>query len=1023
MKFTDLFIRRPVLASVISLLILLLGLRAWQELELQQFPDIENTQITISTAYPGASADLMQGFVTSPIQQAVASAEGVDYITSSSRQGFSSITVHLKLNFDRNTALTQIMAKVNEVRGELPPAAESPIIQSSDTRGAALMYISFYSEIMTQEQVTDYLVRVVQPKLQTLEGVAAAEILGARTFAMRIWLDPVKLAAHGVTAAEVANALQTNNYLAAVGETKDRLVSVNINAATDLHDPRGFANIVIRETDAGIVRVRDVAEVELGSETYDSSSRFLGQKAVFLAIQPVPGANPLQTVKGVRVALLDIEANLPPGLNTTIGYDATQYIESSINEVISTVVEAALIVIVVIFLFLGQVRAVTIPVVTIPLSLIGTMFLMLTLGYSLNLLTLLAMVLAIGLVVDDAIVVVENVHRHLEEGKSPLQAAVIGAREIAGPVIAMSLTLAAVYAPIGFLGGLTGNLFREFAFTLASSVVISGVIALTLSPMMCATILTSVKDEGRLAHWLDSRFETLKNAYQRTLHRSLEHRGLVLIIAAVALLNCFLFYTMSQQELAPSEDQGFIFLSASGPQNATHEYMEKYADEIDKVFESTPEMEASFMINGLGTVNNLIAGIILKPWEQRERSQQQIQREVQGKLDGIAGLQAVAINFPSLPGSYGLPVQFVVSSTESYEEIFEVSQELIQAAMASGMFYFVDSDLTFDSPQYSIEVDRDKAAELGISMQDVGASLSTLLGGGYINRFNLEGRAYKVIPQVQDEFRRDGSQLNNYYIRAADGSMVPLATIIRLTQSTEPNALNQFQQLNAATVQGVPGVPLGEALAFLRDKAEETFPGGFQVNYAGESRQFIQEGSVLLVTFGFALIIIFLLLAAQFESFRDPLIILVSVPMSVFGALIPIFLGQATINIYTQIGLVTLIGLISKHGILMVEFANKLQETEGLEKRAAIEKAAAIRLRPILMTTAAIVLAVMPLVFAAGAGAASRYSIGLVVATGMTIGTVFTLFVVPAIYTLLARVHTPVESFDDFGKEEVTAST
>ena len=1004
MKFTDLFVRRPVLATVVSLLILLLGVRAWQELEIQQFPDVENTQISINTFYPGASANLIQGFITSPIQQAVSAVEGIDYITSTSQQSTSTVTVHLQLNYDRNAALTEIMAKVNEVRGQLPPAAESPIIQSSDTRGAAIMYISFYSEVMTEQQVTDYLVRVVQPKLQVLEGVSQAEILGARTFAMRIWLDPVRLAAHHVTPADVAQALQVNNYLAAVGDTKGNNVSININAATDLHDPEAFAAIVIREDQGTLVRIEDVANVELGSETYDSSVRFSGKKAVFIAIQPTPDGNPLETVDGVRAAMPGIVENLPPGMYTDIVYDATEYISSSISEVIKTITEAGLIVILVIFLFLGQIRAVIIPVITIPLSLIGVMFAMLLLGYSINLLTLLAMVLAIGLVVDDAIVVVENVHRHLEEGKTPFEAALTGAREIAGPVIAMSITLAAVYAPIGFLGGLTGNLFREFAFTLASAVIISGILALTLSPMMCSKILTSVENEGKFAHWLDKQFEKLKVAYQNFLHTGLNHRPLVVAIAVVALLNCFLFYTMSQKELSPAEDQGFVFVSATGPQTATHEYMEKYAEQLNSIFETIPEIDDYFMINGMGTVNNLIAGLKLTTWEQRERGQLEVQQEVQQKLNSVAGLQAVAINFPSLPGSSGLPVQFVITTTNSYEELFEVSQQLMQTARESGMFYFIDSDLTFDNPQYAIQVNRNKAAELGISMQDIGSSLSTMMGGGYVNRFNLEGRAYKVIPQVEDQFRMDEDQLNNYYIRAGNGDMIPLSTLVSITRDIAPNSLHQFQQLNAVTIQGVmqPG-KLGAALTMLQTEAASILPAGYYINYAGQSRQFVQEGGGLLYTFAFALIIIFLVLAAQFESFRDPFIILVAVPLSIFGALLPIFLGMATINIYTQIGLVTLIGLISKHGILMVEFANKLQEAEGLNRREAIEKAATIRLRPILMTTAAIVLGVMPLVLASGAGAASRFSIGLVISTGMAIGTLFTLFVVPVIYTMLAR--------------------
>ncbi len=1007
MHFTDLFIRRPVLATVVSLIILLLGLRSMQALDVRQFPDVETTQIVITTVYPGADADLIQGFITTPIQQAVAGAEGIDYITSASRQGMSTVTANLQLNFDRNAALTEIMAKVNEVRNQLPPAAESPVIQSSDIHAAALVYISFYSDIMEGEQVTDYLVRVVQPKLQTLEGVSQAQILGSRTFAMRVWLDPAKLAAFNVTAAEVATALTQNNYLAAVGSTKGENVALEINANTDLSDPEGFGSIVIRNGENGLVRVRDVADVELGSESYDSSVRFSGQRAVFMAISATPGSNPLDVIQRVRDVMPQIEASLPPGLETTIVYDATEYIADSIDEVVNTLVEAGLIVIVVIFLFLGAPRAVAIPVITIPLSLIGVMFFMLALGYSLNLLTLLAMVLAIGLVVDDAIVVVENVHRHIEEGMSPTDAALQGAREIATPVISMTLTLAAVYAPIGFLTGLTGNLFREFAFTLAGAVVVSGIVALTLSPMMCAKFLKPAGSEGRLAHWLDHKFEGLRAFYLRRLHSALNFRPVIVVIAAVVLVSCGFLYMFAQKELAPVEDQGFIFVIANGPRNATHDYMEKYADEIDEIFMNIPETRAYFMVNGMGSVNNLIAGLNLKQWSERERSQMDIQPELQQKLDGVVGVQGAAINFPSLPGASGFPVQFVISSTDRFENVFEVTQAMMKAANESGLFAYLDTDLKFDNPQLMMQIDREKAAELGIEMSDIGSSLATLLGGGYVNRFSLEGRSYKVIPQVRDEFRREGDQLNQYYIRTGTGETVPLSTVVSFSERTQPSQLTQFQQLNAATIQGVPrpGVSLGDALDFLNQKAEELFPGGFYANYAGESRQFAQEGSAMMITFFFALLVIYLVLAAQFESFRDPLIILVSVPMSLCGALIPLTLGAATINIYTQVGLVTLIGLISKHGILMVEFANKLQEEKGMSVREAIEEAASIRLRPILMTTAAIVLAVFPLILATGAGAASRYSIGLVIATGMTIGTAFTLFVVPAMYTLIARDH------------------
>jgi hydrophobe/amphiphile efflux-1 (HAE1) family protein len=1010
MNFTDLFIKRPVLATVISLVILLLGLKSIDTLELRQFPKLENSTITINTAYPGASADVIQGFITTPIQQSVASAEGIDYISSSSQQSVSTITVNLKLNYDPHKALVDIMSKVDEVKSVLPPAAQAPVIQANDVRGAAIMYVSFYSQEMGQGQVTDYLTRVVQPKLQTLDGVAGAQILGGQPFAMRIWLDPKRMAAHAVTASDVSNALLANNYLAAPGATKGSSTSVNIATTTDLHDAQGFGDIVLRKEGTALVRIKDVSDVELGSEDYDSSASFNGITAVYMAINPTPDANPLQVVKLVRKALGEVQGSLPPALKLDIAYDATKFISSSIYEVIKTIIEAALIVIVVIFLFLGAVRPVFIPVITIPLSLIGVTFLMLLLGYSLNLLTLLAMVLAIGLVVDDAIVVVENTHRHIEEGKSPFQAALISAREIATPVIAMTLTLAAVYAPIGFLSGVTGNLFREFAFTLAGAVVISGVIALTLSPMMCSRFLQPVGNVGKLEKRLNDIFEALKERYEHMLHNVLQWRPVTVFVAVFVILLCGVFYMISAKELAPTEDQGFVFVTGFGEKDVTHSVMERYASQVNGIFKSIPEGDAYFLINGAGSVNNFIGGIVLKPWEQRHRSQQDIQQEIQGKLAGISGINAFSINFPALPGASQGGLSFVVSSTEDYKTINDVTQKLLKAARETDKmkFYYIDSDLKFTTPQLNVVIDRDKAQQLGISMQDAANTLSVMLGGGYLNFFNLQGRSYKVIPQVADQYRRSGDQLQQYYVRTADGAMVPMSTIANVNTSVVPDQLNQFQQLNSATISGFSSAPMGQMVDFMNQQAKEIFPPGFYVNYAADTRQYVTEGNALLVTGLLALIVIFLVLAAQFESWRDPLVILLSVPLAFFGALIPIAMGiipGLSINIYTQVGLVTLIGLISKHGILMVDFANKMQEHEGMGVREAIEHAAAVRLRPILMTTAAMVLGVLPLIIASGAGATSRRDIGIVIAAGMTIGTLFTLFVVPTMYTFFARDH------------------
>jgi multidrug efflux pump len=1008
--FTDIFIGRPVLASVISLLILLLGVQAFFNLPLRQYPKLTNTQITITTNYPGANAELIQGFITTPLQQAVASTEGIDFMTSSSTQNASVISLTLRLDADGDKALTDVLSKINQVRNTIPPEANEPVVVKKTGETTALMYIGFNSATMSASQITDYLTRVIQPRLQTVNGVADAQILGGQTFAMRIWLNPKRMAALGVTPTDIQTALKTNNFVSAPGQIKGDYVQTNINAATSPQTARAFADLVVAARNGSLIRLRDVATVELGPESVNSSSVFSGLKAVFVGVYATPAANPLTVIADVRKALPEIREQLPVGLKATVAYDATIFIQASIDEVASTIIEAAVIVIVVIFLFLGSIRSTLIPIVTIPLSLIGAMFLMLALGYSINLLTLLAMVLAIGLVVDDAIVVVENIHRHIEEGMTPLDAALKGARDIAVPVISMTITLAAVYAPIGLLGGLTGGLFKEFAFTLAGAVVLSGVIALTLSPMMCAKLLRAEARAGRFTRFLDRGFEGLKNWYGRRLARVLLFRPVVVMVAAVVLASCVFLYTSTRTELAPTEDQGVVFMLLKSPKYANLDYLEKFSAQLGGILQKVPEYSNFFLINGTPTVNNGIAGILLKPWAERKRSQAAVLAALQPQLNTVAGVQIFAFALPALPGSAGgPPVQFVIKTTADYRTLVGVLRKLEAAARASGLFVFVDSDLKFDNPQLKVEIDRAKANELGITMQDIGIALSTMYGGNYTNRFAMLGRSYQVIPQAPRVFRLNPDSIKQVYVRTKSGSLVSLATVTRTLRSTEPNALTTFQQLNSATIQAVmyPGRTLGEGLDFLRSKSKELFPEGFTYDFQGESRQLVREGSTLAIAFAFAMIVIFLVLAAQFESFRDPLIILIAVPMSIAGALIPMNLGLATVNIYTQVGLVTLIGLISKHGILMVEFANQLQRAEGLAKRDAIVKAASIRLRPILMTTAAMVVAMVPLLMASGAGAKSRFDIGLVIAAGMTIGTLFTLFMVPTIYTYLAGEHRP----------------
>lgn len=1004
MAFTDPFIRRPVLASVVSLLILLLGFQAWSKLQIRQYPQMENALITVTTAYPGANAETIQGYITQPLQQSLASADGIDYMTSVSRQNFSVISVYARIGADTDRLFTQLLAKANEVRNKLPQDSEDPVLSKEAADASALMYISFYSQQMSNPQITDYLSRVIQPKLATLPGMAEAEILGNQVFAMRIWLDPVKLAGFGLAATDVTNAVRRYNFLSAAGEVKGEYVLTSINATTELKSAEAFAKLPVKTVGDRRVLLGDVARVEMGAENYDTVSSFDGTPSVYIGIKATPAANPLEVIKEVRRIMPTLEAQLPSNLKVSIAYDATLFIQASIDEVIKTLGEAVLIVIVVVFLFLGALRSVLIPVVTIPLSMIGVLFFMQMMGYSLNLLTLLAMVLAIGLVVDDAIVVVENIHRHMEEGKTPFEAALEGAREIAMPVVSMTITLAAVYAPIGFLTGLTGALFKEFALTLAGAVVISGIVALTLSPMMCALLLRHEQNPSGLAHRLDVLFDGLKVRYQRLLHGTLNSRPVVLVFAVIVLCLIPVLLMFTHNELAPDEDQGVIFMMSNAPQTANLDYLNAYTDQFTPVFKTFPEYYSSFQINGFNGVQSGIGGFLLKPWNERERTQMELLPLVQAKLEEIGGLQIFGFNLPSLPGTgEGLPFQFVINTAGDYPALLEVAERIKARAQASGKFAFLDIDLAFDKPEVVVDIDRDKAAQMGVSMDDLGGTLATLLGEGEINRFTLEGRSYKVIAQVERPYRDNAGWLNNYYVKNDQDQLLPLSTLITVSDRARPRQLNQFQQLNSAIIQGFPLVSVGEALQTVQAIAKEEAPEGFSFDYAGTARQFVQEGSALWVTFGLALAIIFLVLAAQFESFRDPLVILVTVPLSICGALLPLFLGVSSMNIYTQVGLVTLIGLISKHGILIVEFANQLRERMGVDAREAIEVAAAIRLRPVLMTTAAMVFGMVPLILATGAGAVSRFDIGMVIATGMSIGTLFTLFVLPSIYTLLAH--------------------
>lgn len=1024
MNFTDIFIKRPVLASVISLVILLLGLRAATSLTVREYPYLQNAQINITVSYPGADASLMEGFVTTPLEREIATADGIDFLTSTTGQGSSTITANLRLTKNPNEAITEISAKVNKLRSQLPQDALDPVVELNEAGGTATMYLSFFSEVLDSNQINDYVHRVIEPQIASIPGVQRADIMGGFDYALRVWLRRDRLTAHNMTAGEVVAQLRSQNVLAAVGETKGADVRMGISARTDLREPEDFKQLVLKTDGSGVVRLSDVADVELGAESYDGAARWDLQRAVFVGLKARPDANVLDVTKAVRELWPSVEQGLPEGLEARISYDGTDYIRDAVREVQKTLIEAMIIVIVVIFLFLGSVRNSLIPAVTVPLSLMGGVFFMLLLGYSFNLLTLLAMVLAIGMVVDDAIIVMENIHRHIEEGMKPFDAAIKGARELVGPVIAMTITLISVYAPIGFLTGITGKLFSEFAFTLAGSVFISGVIALTLTPMMCAKLLRSTHGgdgvkPNRLALYLDAKFEGWRQGYKRRLHGALNTVHVIGLFGVIVFASCFFLARSTPGELAPQEDFGFAFSIIETDGYATMEYMDRYFTQVQKVALDDPDIEHlfAFTFGSAGSTNQSFMGMIMKPWTQHGRPTEKVLAELAPKMGEIAGVRFAGIQPPPLPTpGQGYPVEFVLKSTADPISMSRVADDLVARGWASKKFFYVAPNLRIDRPEAVVQIDRDKAALIGVSMQQLSNDLSALFAGGEVNRFSYDSRSYKVIQQVQRSERQNSSQIDGFYTRASNGQLVPISTLVKVSEHVVARSIEHAQQLNSVSIIAVPrpDVSQGAALDFFEKTAEEIMPAGYQIDYAGASRQYKQEGSALALTFVFALIVIYLVLAAQFESFTDPLIMLVTVPMSICGALLLInifsitngmqlthFPGM-TLNIYTEVGLVTLIGVISKHGILIVEFANKLQQ-QGMAKRDAIEEAASIRLRPVLMTTAALVIGMVPLLTASGPGAASRFCIGLVIAAGMSIGTLFTLYIVPAAYLYIGR--------------------
>jgi multidrug efflux pump len=1000
MAITDVFIKRPVLATCINLIVLFAGIQAIFSLTTRQYPRSDLAVVTVSTAYIGAEADLVRGFVTTPLEKAIASADGIDYLTSSSAQGFSTINAHLVLNYDVNDALTQIQAKVAEVRNDLPPEAEAPIIdvETSDSQFASV-YLSFSSDTLKANQITDYLIRVVQPKLSSVAGVQRADILGGQTFAMRIWLDPNKLTAFGVTPSALRQALARNNYLSALGATKGSMVVTNLTTNTDLES---VENIVIKKSGSSLIRLKDVARVELGAENYDEVVAFDGRAATFMGIWALPNANSLDVVKRIREVLPQLKDNLPSGLKLDIPYDSTEYIDSALKEVLKTFAETIVIVIAVIFLFIGSFRSVLVPVVAIPLSLLGGAAIMYGFGFTLNLLTLLAIVLAVGLVVDDAIVVLESVEQNVHKGLSPFEAAIKSARELVGPIIAMTITLAAVYTPIAFQGGLTGVLFKEFALTLAGAVTISGFVALTLSPMMASKLVKASDNQQGLKAKVERFFEALQKRYQGWLERVIRWRGAVLGFSAIVILIVPALYMFSMHELAPREDQGILFGIVQAAPNSTVDQTIRYAKEVQGVFESFSEYANSFQITGASFG---FSGLITKPYSERSRTTVEMEEEAWEKTGSVAGVRLIVFTPPPLPGGADFPVEFVITSTANEKELFGYAQQLVGAAFASGVFMFADADLHFDMPATEITLDRNKIADAGLDLQQIGDDLGMLTGGNFVNRFSIDGRSYKVIPQLARAYRLNPEQLLSTYVSGPNESLVPLSSIASLTEQVQPRELKRFQQLNSVTIQGAipPGVTIDAALSALEEAAAKILPADYEIDYAGESRQLRAEGGTLMASLLGALVMIYLVLAAQFESFRDPFIILAgSVPLALAGALLFAFLGFTSMNIYSQVGLVTLVGLVAKNAILIVEFANTLQES-GIERTQAVIQASATRLRPILMTSVATVVGHFPLILAIGAGAGARNSIGIVLVSGMIIGTIFTLFVVPAIYSVFGR--------------------
>ena len=1021
MKFTDIFIRRPVLAVSISLLIIILGLQAISKLAVREYPKMTTTVIQVSTVYPGADANLIQAFVTSKIEEAVAQADNVDYMSSSSSPSSSVITVKMKLNTDPNAALADVLAKVNSVRSELPSGIEDPTVTSS-TGGSGIMYISFRSNKLDASQVTDYIQRVVKPQFFTVEGVASVDIYGASEYALRIWLDPQKMAAQNLSATQVMSALSANNVQTAAGNDNGFYVVYKNKVDTTTKSVEELGNLIVSSDGDKLVRLRDVADVELNKSSDNARAVANGSDSVVLAVNPTSSANPLTVAEKILPLYESIKNNLPDAIQTDILYDRTVAINNSIEEVVKTIIEATLIVLVVITMFIGSFRAILIPVITIPISLIGVIMMLQTLDFSINLMTLLALILAIGLVVDDAIVVLENVDRHIKLGETPFRAAIIGTREIAVPVISMTIALIAVYSPMALMGGITGTLFKEFALTLAGAVFISGIVALTLSPMMTSKLLKDHSAPSKLEERVNRTLTKINNAYTYVLGLVMANRKCMLTFATAIFATLPVLFNSLSSELTPTEDKGAFLAIGSAPSNVNVDYVQAAMAPYQKMLTDTDEVQFAMSISGVPSTNQSLNVVTLKDWKDRSRSQAQVLAELNTKATAIPEVSVSGFAFPEIEtGEQGLPIGFVISTSKGYEDLANVAGKFLEAMQKSGKFVYSSLDLKFDTAQMHIKIDREKAGTYGITMKQISATLGSFLSAATVERVDIDGRAYKIISQVKREDRLSPQSWDNYYVSAANGTSVPLSSLVSMTLEPQPSSLPRFSQLNSAVISAVPmpGSSIGDAIQWLKDSSKELLPQGYNYDFKGEARQLVQEGNALAVTFVLAVVIIFLVLAIQFESIRDPMVIMISVPLAISGALLALnafgFVGKAgaTLNIYSQVGLITLVGLITKHGILMCEVAKEEQLNHGKNRIEAITEAAKVRLRPILMTTAAMIAGLVPLLYATGAGAVSRFSMGIVIVSGLAVGTLFTLFVLPVIYSYVASEHKPLPEFDE----------